>query len=244
MRRLIAAGFPVLIEAGHDPSDDWWMGHYLTVNAYDDSTQTFTVQDSLLNPDLPMSYEELGNGWWRDFNYVYIVVYSPEREAEVMALLGERADEAASYRIAEARALQEAETLTGRDRFFALFNLGSSRVGLKDYAGAAQAYDQAFALYGQLSEDMRPYRLMWYQVGPYEAYYYAGRYEDVIQLANTTFGWVGKQVLEESFYWRGMAFLATGQTNSAVYDFQKAAELNPYYAPPRDELANLGVQTP
>jgi tetratricopeptide (TPR) repeat protein len=204
----------------------------------------FTVQDSLLNPDLRMSYAELGEGYWRDFNFVYIMVYAPEREAELLALLGERADETASYRLAEKRALEESQTLTGREQFFALFNLGSSRVGLQDYAGAAQAYDQAFAIYSRLSEDMRPYRLMWYQDGPYAAYYHTGRYEDVIELANTTFGWVGKQVLEESFYWRGMAYLATGQTNHALYDFQKAAELNPYYTPPRDELAKMGQATP
>ena len=28
LKQLIAAGFPVLIEKGHDPPDDWWMGHY------------------------------------------------------------------------------------------------------------------------------------------------------------------------------------------------------------------------
>jgi tetratricopeptide (TPR) repeat protein len=85
---------------------------------------------------------------------------------------------------------------------------------------------------------------MWYQVGPYEAYYYTGRYPDVINLANTTFTWVGQPVLEESYYWRGLAYLATGQNNQAIYDFQKAAELNPNYAQPRDELAKLGVQAP
>lgn len=244
LKRLIAAGFPAVIEAGHDPADDWWMGHYLVVNGYDDQRQAFTVQDSLLNPDQPMPYDELGGHWWRDFNYVYLVIYPPEREPELQTLLGERADETESYRLAEQRALEEIPVLSGRDQFFAWFNLGSSRVGLKDYAGAAQAYDQAFVLYQGLPEEQRPYRLMWYQVGPYEAYYNTGRYADVINLANTTFTWVGQSVLEESYYWRGRAYLAAGQNNLAVHDFQKAAELNPNFAAPRDELAKLGLQTP
>ena len=29
-------------------------------------------------------------------------------------------------------------------------------------------------------------RMMWYQTGPYFAYYYSARYQDVINLANTT----------------------------------------------------------
>jgi len=244
LRRLIAAGFPVIVEAGHHPPKDWWMGHYLVVNGYDDAQARWTMQDSLLNPDLPVAYEDFGPRWWRDFNYVYVLIYPAERQAEVLRLLGQRADEAASYRLAEQRALEDIQSVQGRDLFFAWFNLGSSRVGLKDYPSAAQAYDQAFALYQQLSEDMRPYRLMWYQAGPYEAYYNTGRYQDVIALANTTFTWVGKPVLEESYYWRGRAYAALGQTSAAARDLQKAAGLNPNYAAPLQALQELGLAAP
>ena len=244
LQGLIAAGFPVVIEAGHHPPKDWWMGHYLVVSGYDDEQSLFWVQDSLVSPDLPLPYTELSERWWRDFNYVYLVIYPPEREAEVMSILGPNASEAYGYQSAAQRALEEIPALQGRDQFFAWFNLGSSRVGLGDYAGAAEAYDQAFALYQNLSEDLRPYRLMWYQIGPYEAYYAVGRYQDVINLANTTFFWVGQPVLEESYYWRGMAHAALGQTDQAIADFEKAAALNPYYAPPRAELDKLGIVSP
>jgi hypothetical protein len=196
LRGLLAGGFPVLIEAGHHPPDDWWMGHYLVVNGYDDRQRMFTVQDSLTNPDLPMSYDELASHWWRDFNYVYLVIYPPERQAQIAGILGARWDEQYSFQMAAQKANDEIPLLPGRDQFFAWFNLGSSRVGLEDYTGAAQAYDEAFNIYQSLSEDQRPYRLMWYQIGPYQAYYNVGRYQDVIDLANTTFAWVGKPVLE------------------------------------------------
>jgi hypothetical protein len=244
LKQLIAAGFPVVIEAGHHPPKDWWMGHYLVVSGYDDEQGLFWVQDSLLNPDVPTPYAELSERWWRDFNYVYLVIYPPEREAEVMAILGPRSDEAFSFQRAAQQALEEIPTLQGRDQFFAWFNLGSSRVGLGDHTGAAEAFDQAFAIYQNLSEEQRPYRLMWYQTGPYEAYYAVGRYQDVINLANTTFYWVGQPVLEESYYWRGMAYAALGQTNLAITDFEKAAAINPNYEPPRAELNKLGVGTP
>ena len=222
LKQLIAAGFPVVIEAGHHPPKDWWMGHYLVVSGYDDGQGLFWVQDSLLNPDVPTPYAELSERWWRDFNYVYLVIYPPEREAEVMAILGPRADEAYSYQSAAQHAQEEIPALQGRDQFFAWFNLGSSRVGLGDYAGAAEAYDQAFAIYQNFSEEQRPYRLMWYQTGPYEAYYAVGRYQDVINLANTTFYWVGQPVLEESYYWRGMAYSRVGPNQPGHCGFRES----------------------
>ncbi len=244
LKRLVAAGFPVLIEAGHHPRDDWWMGHYLLINGYDDERQRFTAQDSLIMPDFPLPYEELSTRWWRDFNYVYIIIYPAERHAEVAALIGEEVDPQTNYRHAAQKALDEIPSLAERDLFFAWFNRGSSLVGLQDYAGAADAYDQAFALYARLSEEQRPYRLLWYQIGPYLAYYYSGRYQDVIDLANATFSWVGKPVLEETFFWRGMAYEALGNSNQAASDYEKSAALNPNYLPPHQALERLGVQQP
>jgi len=244
VRSLIAAGFPVMIEAGHQPPDDWWMGHYLVINGYDDAERMLIAQDSLANPDVRLSYDEIQTHWWRDFNYVYLVIFPADREAPMVSILGPRWDEQISYQLASQKALDEISTLTDRDLFFAWFNLGSSSVGLEDYASAASAFDKAFELYQSLSEAQRPYRLMWYQTGPYQAYYNSGRYQDVINLANTTFAWVGKPVLEESYYWRGMAYLALGMQKQAVADFQKAAELNPNYAAPRGALLQLGVQLP
>jgi tetratricopeptide (TPR) repeat protein len=244
LRSLLAAGFPVLIEAGHDPSDDSWMGHYLVVNGYDDGLRMFTVQDSLTNPDMPMTYDDLAQHWWRDFNYVYLVIYPKERQAEVEHLLGPRLDERTSYQLAAQKALDEITRLQERDLFFAWFNLGSSQVGLDDYASAAQAYDKAFEIYQLLPEDLRPYRLMWYQVGPYQAYYNTGRYQDVINLANTTFTWASKPVLEESYYWRGMAYQALGKPSLAITDLKKAASLNPNYEAPRLELEQMGIAFP
>jgi len=244
LKRLIAAGFPVLIEMGHHPPKDWWMGHYLVINGYDDAVGFFTAQDSLIQPDMPVLYSDLSTRWWRDFNYVYLVIYPPEREAELSGVLGPRFDEAYSYRYAADKARAEIPNLVDRDLFFAWFNLGSSLVGVEDYPAAAQAYDQAFTLYQALSEEQRPYRLMWYQVGPYLAYYYTARYQDVISLANTTFSWVGQPVLEESYYWRGMAYAALGELKLAISDFKKAALINPNYTPPLQELERLGVALP
>ena len=243
LKRFIAAGFPVLIEKGYDPEHDDWMGHYLTLSGYDDAQAHFISQDSLIMPDLPVPYEVMTERW-RDFNHAYILVYPPEREAEVLALLGPQADELANYEYAARQADAETAELSGRDLFFAWFNLGSNRVALGDYAGAAQAYDQAFAVYPAIPEEERPWRALWYMDGPYAAYYHTGRYQDVFELANTTFFALGEYTLEESFYWRGLAKEALGDHNWALFDLRSAVELNPNYAPAQEALASLEAAVP
>ncbi|UCD99894.1 MAG: C39 family peptidase [Chloroflexota bacterium] len=241
IKKFIAAGYPVVIEKGYDPPDDDWMGHYLTFNGYDDSLRQFITQDSLILPDFPVAYE-LVEDYWRDFNHTYLIVYPPEKESEVMSILGGDADELANLQNAAQHALQETTTLEGRELFFAWFNLGSNLVALEDYVGAAEAFDMAFAVYPTILEDERPWRVMWYRDEPYAAYYYTGRYQDIINLANTTFFALGEYTLEESFYWRGRAKLALDDLNGALFDLKKALELNPRYTPAREELEKLGVE--
>lgn len=226
LKRLIAAGFPVIIEKGHHPNDDWWMGHYLVLTAYDDSGQRFITQDSLLGADLSLSYAELGP-WWRNFNYLYIVIYPPERESEVLGILGPQADPLYNYQYAAQIARDEIADLSGRDLYFAWYNLGTNLVALGDYTGAAGAYDQAFLINATLPEKDRLHRMLWYQDGPYQAYFQTERYTDVIELGNATLAWVGEPVLEETFYWMGLAREAQGDLEKAIYDLNRVVEINP-----------------
>ena len=238
IKRFIAAGFPVVIEKGYDPPHDDWMGHYLTFNGYDDEVGQFTAQDSLIMPDFPVPYELVAERW-RDFNHVYLVIYPQEREAEILSILGPQVDETYNYEYAAEVARGEIDALSGRDQYFAWFNLGSNLVALEDYAGAAAAFDRAFALYPTIPAEERPWRVMWYRDDPYEAYYQTGRFQDIIDLANTTFFALGEYTLEESFYWRGLANEALGDQNGALFDLRKAVELNPNFTPAQDELDRL-----
>jgi len=249
VKRLIAAGFPVLIEKGYYEADYTgkiaWMGHYLFVTGYDDAAGNFIVQDAYLKPgkNMKSDYPTFLEGW-RSFNYLFMVVYPPDRDTEVFSLLGPWADPAWANQHALDIADEEKDTLTGNDQFFAWFNKGSSHVNLTQYPEAAAAYDQAFQSYSTLGSDdtQRPYRMMWYQTGPYKAYFYSGRYQDTINLANTTlYDTIAEPTLEESLYWRGMAYWALGQTADAIADLQEAVRLNPHFTAGLDMLAQLGV---
>ncbi|MGE5376356.1 MAG: C39 family peptidase [Bacteroidota bacterium] len=241
LKRLLAAGYPVLIEKGlEDPHDRSWLGHYQILSGYDDSRGQFLVFDSYEGPPeaYGVSYNTISQ-FWRHFNDVYVVIFPRERAAEINSLLGMNAEPQANFLNAANLALAEANSLTGREQFFAWFNAGSNLVYLQDYANAAQAYDNAFRLYATLPEKERPWRLLWYQDGPYSAYYHTGRYQDVINLAHSTLLNVDKPVLEETYYWRGMAKAALGDRQGAIEDLTRAYTLNPNSTPAGSELQQL-----
>jgi len=240
LKRLLAAGFPVLIEKGLHPSHDAWLGHYQIISGYNDVTSQFMVYDSYEGPPeaYGVPYEVIAQ-FWRHFNFTYVVAFPPERASEVHSILGPQSDPRNNFQYAAELALSESGSLTGREQFFAWFNRGTNLVYLQDYASAAQAYDSAFALYAALPENERPWRLLWYQDGPFAAYYHTGRYQDVINLAHTTLLNVDKPVLEETYYWRGMAKAAMGDQEGAVEDLRRAQTLNPNSTPAAEELQRL-----
>ena len=255
LKRMVSAGFPVVVEKGIYERDIngnmGWMGHYAFVTGYDDSTKEIIYQDTYQpdpkanpGPNRHIKYSTFDEGW-RAFDYLFVVVYPQDKENQVMATLGPLADENWAARHALEVAQSEAQTLSDIDQYFAWFNVGTSHVALLEYADAATAYDYAFNLYANLKVDdsVRPYRMMWYQTGPYKAYYYSNRFADVINLANTTLNeTIADPVLEESLYWRGMAEYMAGKTDLAVKDYRDALKIHPKWIPATQALQDLGLQ--
>jgi hypothetical protein len=253
IRRLISAGFPVVVEKGIDELDlggtVTWMGHYAFVTGYDDEKQEIIYQDSYQPTGAPpghnrrISYGSFIEGW-RAFNYIFVVVYPYDREAQVLSLLGNWADDDWANRHALSTAENESLTLTGRNEYFAWFNQGTSHVALFEYADAAVAYDYAFGLYAKLAGDdsiLLPFRMVWYQTGSYKAYFFTNRFADVIELANTTLKPRPTPDLEESLYWRGRAEHMAGNTQAAIDDYRAALKIHPNWGTAIQALQDLGV---
>lgn len=239
LKTLVRAGFPVIVETWYVRDEEDQLGHYRLVVGYDDFARQFITYDSLHGPDVAVGYQEMDE-LWRVFNRLYLVVYAPERWDELTAILGPDVDEAEMY----ARALEMARMEAAQPPesciayadcadwgAFSWFNVGSSLTSLGRHAEAAVAYDQARQL-------GLPYRMLWYQFGPYESYYAIGRYDDVIALADATL--LTAKNLEESYYWRGMARLAQGDEAGARSDFEAALRYHEGWLPPTTALENMG----
>jgi len=235
LKRLIAAGFPVVIEKGFQPAGEDWMGHYLLLMGYDDAQQRFLAYDSYLGHGngngLPHPYSVLDENW-RHFNRVFIVVYEPSREMALREVLGDYADPVYGYQAALEAARAEA-TRNPNDKW-AWFNMGTSYTLLNDYQSAEVAYDQAFQL--QL-----PWRMLWYQFGPYEAYFNVGRYDDVLTLAEANRNIT--PYVEETYYWKGVVYAAQGNTQSALQELDRALFYNRNFIPAQEAKAQVEAGT-
>jgi tetratricopeptide (TPR) repeat protein len=255
LKRLVSAGFPVVVEKGIYEVDVngkyGWMGHYAFVTGYDENSQEIIYQDTYQpdpvanpGPNRHIKYSTFLEGW-RAFDYVFVVVFPVDKEGQVLNLLGPYADEQWAAQHALSVAQTEAQSLADIDRFFAWFNVGTSHVALLQYADAGIAYDYAFNVYASLdvNDSVRPYRMMWYQTDPYKAYFYTNRFADVINLADTTLNdTIAEPVLEESLYWRGRAYYMAGKTDLAVKDYRDALKVHPKWVVATQALQDLGVQ--
>lgn len=240
LKRLIAAGYPVVIEKGYIVQGQGWYGHYLTVYGYDDTLEQFYTQDTNLGPwdgsGRPAPYTEVEE-YWPQFNYTFYVVYQPAQEEEVFNIIGpDLLDKETMWRDAAARA--QADIDTDPENAFAWYNLGTSltEIGLMVtegndtyYQGAVQAFDTARDL-------GLPPRMLWYQHRPYFAYDKVGRHQDVIDLADATLVEQGGRNVEETYWHKGHALAALGDLYGARSAYQSALGVNENFYPAQISL--------
>ncbi len=237
LRLLLSNGVPVLVETWLEQEPGNGMGHYRLLTGYDDAAQQWTLFDSYVSAGVDanqpyrgihLAYAEMDQ-LWAVFNRTYILVYTDNLAPTVLGILGDQADDVGMWQQALRQAQAEAERHP--DDPFAHFNLGTDQVALGQYEAAAAAYDQARVI-------GLPWRMLWYQFGPFKAYYETGRYEELDSLAKATLATAGD--IEEIYYWKGMGLAGLGDAAGARRAWQRALELNPHYAPAAAALDGQG----
>jgi tetratricopeptide (TPR) repeat protein len=231
LKKLLAAGFPVMIEETFYfeepfwPNDDLWAAHYNLLTGYDDEQGVFTGQDSFYGADQKVAYARLER-LWHAFNHVYIVLYRPEQETTLRSVLGPDWDEKSNRQ----RALEASQGKINANPgdAFAWFNLGTNLVYFERYDEAASAFDRARAI-------GLPQRMLRYQFTPFFAYFHSRRMEELFTL--TEYALRITPNAEEAMLWHGWANYRDGDTNAAIADFQAALVENPNYADAQYALA-------
>ena len=225
LKRLLAASYPVIVESTTSlnpddtgwPDDDLWAAHYLLLTGYDDSTQSFTAQDTYRGPDKIITYEQLESEW-KPFNYMYMIVYLPEQEEQIKTILGSNWDPDVNRQ--NALTFAQAATVEDPADAFAWFNVGSNLVYFDRYFEANDAYDKAREL-------GLPQRMFRYQFGPFLANFHSQRNGDLLAL--TEYALQRTEMSEETWLWRGWALYRDGDLNEAIKSWRRALTVRPGY---------------
>jgi len=236
VKALLAAGIPVLVETWYEPEPNDGMGHYRLIVGYDDAARTWIAYDSYDSHGIKKGEAYSGirlpydsfDGLWKVFGRTYLAIYDESRAAAITDVLGTDLEETAMWQRALAEDLAEVQS-NPKDAF-AWFNVGTDHVALGDFKAAAEAYDTARRM-------KLPWRMLWYQFGPFRAYYEVGRHKEVISLADITIKTAVND--EELFFWKGLAQKALGDLVGAKASFEQAVKLRPTYQDAQSELAGI-----
>lgn len=225
LRRMLAANYPVIVEGttaldpndALGPNDDLWAAHYLLLTGYDDTAQTFTVQDSYHGADRTVSYDQLKEEW-KPFNYLYLFFYVPGEEPEIQSILDADWDPEANRQ----RALEASQAAAQADPndAYAWFNLGSNQVYFERYDEAGVSYDKA----RQIGLPLRMFR---YQFGPFIAYFQSSRIDDLLALTDYARGVT--EMSEETWLWYGWGLYRKNDLTGARKAWDKALSIHPGY---------------
>lgn len=222
LRQLITAGYPVLVENVYNPGGNNWMGHNRIITGYDDVAGVVLTYDSVLGAGTagegrPIPYDEF-EALWQPFNHTYLIVFHPDQELEVQALLGPHWNATSNAELA----LIQAETAlrANAEDAYAAFNLGTALLTLGQAETAVMAFERA-------QELGLPRRFLWYQFGPFEAYLRTGRYREALALGESILRTTTH--VEEVYYYMGQAHATLGNPQSAIAAYQQALARNSGY---------------
>lgn len=239
LKRFIASGIPVVIEKGYEPSPaQGWYGHYLTVYGYDEEKQEFYSRDT---DDGPFngraridSYEEM-KFWWQQFNYTFYVVFPPERESRVMAIIPEYLHDNISMWEFTTE-LADQEMAENPENVFAWLNRGVSQTRLGEITGETSYYENGASDFDRARDIGLPPRTLYYEHRPFMAYLRVGRVDEIMNLTDALLATSGGQWVEEIHWYRGHALAAQGRLSEARESYMKALEVNTNFYPAQTSL--------
>jgi hypothetical protein len=142
IKALVANGFaPMVTQWMQEPSVSR-IAHWRTVRGYDDAASVVYVNDSMLGNMVPLPYVWFGRNW-QSFSYRYMVIYKPEDEQLLKAIMGPQVSDAVMRRDLYARAKSEALT---QNTNFAWLAYGEAAYSFGMFEEAVVAFEKGLSM--------------------------------------------------------------------------------------------------
>ncbi len=142
VKALVSNGFAPMVTQWMEDASISRIAHWRTVAGYDDAKGVFYVNDSMRGRGVPLTY-----GWfdrnWQAFSYRYMVIYRPEEEPLLRAIVGDEWNDRVMRQRSYERTRSEALERTDSQSWLA-YGEASYQNGL--FAEAVAAFEKGLAL--------------------------------------------------------------------------------------------------
>ncbi len=142
LKTLVANGFaPMVTQWLQDP----WVSrvaHWRTVRGYDDAKSVFYVNDSMLGNNVALSYDFVARNWL-SFSYRYMVIYKPEDEKLLKAIVGDQWNDMIMRRSLYERTKAEAQ---GWNTNFSWLAYGEAAYSYGMFEAAVAAFEKGLSM--------------------------------------------------------------------------------------------------
>ena len=165
---------------------------------------------------------------WRMFDYEYLVLVPAGKDKITRDILGENADISIAWKNAAENSRQELMSNPGD--IYARFNLSIALYHTGDFSGSVSEFEKV--------EKKLPFRTLWYQIEPIQAYYELGNYSRVFELTNYIFE-NQNRAFSELYILRGEIYQKQGNLSAAKAEFEKAVFYNKNLKSAQDMLQSL-----
>lgn len=225
LKKFTANGIPVVVKTWLNPGED--IGHFRVIRGFDEEKGVIIQDDSYHGPNKRIPYYDFLT-MWQPFNYNYMVVYEPEMQGKVEAIVGSEMDESVAWQNALERAEIEREKDLGNP--YPSFNISTAAYHLGDYERSTRAFEEV--------ENDLPGRMLWYQIEPILSYKELGNYDRVFQISDRIFE-NGNRAFSELYLVRGEIYLEQGEKEKARQEFELALQYNENLEEAKEALSNL-----
>ena len=190
------------------------IGHYRIVKGYDDADGEIIQDDSLQGKNLRYSYQNFEK-LWQKFNYEYLVLVPNNQKEIADAILAEDKDPQIAWR--KAADLSLTQLSQNPTDIYARFNLSVAYYNTGDFQKSVQEFEKV--------ENQLPFRTLWYQIEPIEAYYELENYDRVFALSDKILN-NQNRAFSELYMLKGESYKKQGNMDKAREEFQKAVFYN------------------
>lgn len=216
LKGFITHDMPIVTRTYLRENED--IGHYRIVKGYDNATLQIIQDDSLQGANLKYSYDEF-NVLWEKFNYEYLVLVPKEKQYVAEAILGEDRDALVAWRKAVENS--EEDLQENPADIYSRFNLSVALFNIGEYEKSVTEFEKV--------ENSLPFRTLWYQIEPIEAYYELGNYDRVFSITNKVLNYHNR-AFSELYFLRGQIYQKQGNLELTRSEFEKAVIYNNGFA--------------